>query len=68
MTVTRTELATHIEAAFMSGPATRDRILAYAAGSHARPDVIALLQGLPDKPYASIRDLWYELGHIPIGA
>jgi hypothetical protein len=68
VTVTRIELAVHIEAAFISGPATRDRMLAYAAGSHARPEVIVLLQGLPDKPYASIRDLWYELGQIPIGA
>jgi hypothetical protein len=30
--------------------------------------VIPLLPGLPDKPFAGIRGLWYELGHIPIGA
>jgi len=67
MTVTRTELAVHVEAAFTAGTATRDRLLAYAAGSRARPEIIAVLQALPDKPYPSIRDLWYELGHVPIG-
>ena len=68
MTVTRTELTTHVEAAFSAGPATRDRLLAYATGSHARHEVIAVLHTLPDKPYPTIRDLWYELAHIPIVA
>jgi len=67
VTVTRTELAAHVEAAFSAGPATRDRMLAYAAGSHARPEVIAVLHGLPDKPYPSLSDLWHELGHVPVG-
>ncbi|GAB1688629.1 DUF2795 domain-containing protein [Krasilnikovia sp. M28-CT-15] len=67
MTVTRTELAVHVEAAFTTGPATRDRMLAYAAGSHARPEIIDLINGLPDKSYPSLRDLWYELGHVPVG-
>ena len=66
MTVTRIELANHIEAAFSSGPATRDSMLAYAAGSHARPAVIAALQRLTDKPYPSIRDLWHDLADIPV--
>jgi hypothetical protein len=68
MTVTRTELAAHIKSAFATGPATRDRLLAYAAGSHARPEITAALQALPDKQYPTIRDLWYELGHVPIGS
>lgn len=67
MAVTRIELAAHTEAAFAAGPATPDRLLAYATGSHARPEVIAVLKALPDKTYPSIRDLWYELGHIPVG-
>ncbi|WP_327004330.1 DUF2795 domain-containing protein [Dactylosporangium sp. NBC_01737] len=66
MTVTRTELANHIQAAFASGPATRDNMLAYAASSHARPEVIAALQRLNDKPYPSIRDLWHDLGDLPV--
>jgi Protein of unknown function (DUF2795) len=65
VTVTRIELANHIEAAFASGVATRDRLLAYAASSHARPAVIALIRGLPDRAYPSIRDLWDDLAHVP---
>ena len=68
MSVTRTELASHIEAAFNAGPATRSSLLAYAAGSHARPEVITLIQGLPDKVYPSLRNLWHDLGHLPVGS
>ncbi|BCJ75900.1 hypothetical protein CS0771_54440 [Catellatospora sp. IY07-71] len=67
MTVTRIELANHIEAAFTTGPATRDELLAFAAGSHARPDVIAVIRTLPERPYPAMRDLWTDLAHIPIG-
>jgi hypothetical protein len=66
VSVTRTEMAVHIEAAFANGAATRDRLLAYAAASHARPEVIGVLRDLPDKAYSNIRDLWYELAHIPV--
>lgn len=48
-TVTRTELVNHIAAAFTAGPATRDTMLAYAVSSHARTELIAVVQGLPDK-------------------
>lgn len=65
-TVTRTELANSIEAAFVGGPASRDTLLAYAAGSKARPQAIALLQQLPDKTYTGLRDLWYELRDVPV--
>lgn len=67
MTVTRSELANHVEAAFTAGPATRDRLLAFAASSHARPEVIAVLHSLPDRAYPSLRDLWSDLGHMPVG-
>lgn len=67
MAVTRTELANHIEAAFTSGPATRDSLLAYAASSHARPEVVNLLHELPDRAYPNLRDLWHDLSHVPIG-
>lgn len=68
MAVTRTEMLNHIEAAFASGPATRDSLLAYAASSHARPEVIQMIHALPDKPYPTIRDLWYHLADVPVGA
>jgi uncharacterized protein DUF2795 len=65
--ITRTELANHIEAAFTGGPATRDSLLAYAASSRARPEILNLLQTLPDKTYPNLRDLWHDLSHVPIG-
>jgi hypothetical protein len=68
MTVTRTELASHIEAAFTGGPATRESLLAYATGSHARPEILHLLHELPDRTYPGMRDLWHHLGHVPIGS
>lgn len=67
MTVTRTELAHHVQAAFATGPATRDRLLAHAASSHARPEVLSVLQRLPARAYTSIRDLWYHLADLPVG-
>ena len=66
MTITRAELTAHVTAAFSAGPATRDRLLAYAAGSHARPELIDILHRLSDKAYASLGDLWSELGNIPV--
>lgn len=68
MPVTRIEFANHIQAAFAAGPATRDNLLAYAVGSHARPAVIAVIQTLPDRTYPTIRDLWYHLSDVPVGA
>jgi hypothetical protein len=67
LTVTRTELATHIGAAFLVGPVSRDSLLAYAVGSHARPEVITMIKDLPDKFYPSLRDIWYDLAELPVG-
>ena len=67
MTVTRTELANHIEAAFNHGPTTRDSLLAYAVSSHARPEIIAIIGRLPDKTYPGLRDLWHHLIDVPVG-
>ncbi|MET8310268.1 DUF2795 domain-containing protein [Micromonospora sp. NPDC005173] len=67
LSVTRTELASHIATAFDAGRAGRADLLAAAASSHARPQVIAVLQRLPDQEYGSIRDLWRHLADVPIG-
>jgi hypothetical protein len=45
----------------------RQPLLAYAVGSHARPEILALIQSLPDKVYPSLRNLWHDLGNLPIG-
>jgi hypothetical protein len=65
-TITRTELANHIEAAFATAPATRTDLLAAAVASSARPHAIDLLHQLPDKTYANIRELWYDLPDVPV--
>jgi hypothetical protein len=62
------ELVDHIESAFDPGPATRSELLAAAAASHARPEVIEVLHGLPDWPYRTVRDLWWELADMPVSA
>src|SRR6266536_955134 len=64
--VTPTELADHIHAAFAAGPATRADLLAAAVATSARPRTIELLHRLPDKTYASIRELWYDLPDVPV--
>ncbi len=66
-TVTRIELVDHVESAFAAGPATRSDLLA-AAASHARPEVIEVLQRLSDIQYRTVRDLWKELSDVPVGA
>lgn len=67
--VTRMELVDHVETAFTTGPVTRGDLLAVATASHARPEVIAVLQRLPESaPYRSVRDLWSELADVPVSA
>lgn len=66
--VTRIELVEHIEPAFDTGPASRSDLLAAATASHARPEVLAVLQRLPEAPYRSMRDLWHDLEDVPVGA
>jgi hypothetical protein len=67
-TVTRIELVDHIETAFHTGKATRGDLLAAAAASHARPEVIETLQRLRDTSYRQVRDLWAELEDVPVSA
>lgn len=66
--VTRIELLDHIEAAFSAGAASPADLLDAAVGSAARPEVIELLHRLPDTTFRSARDLWYELGEVPMSA
>jgi hypothetical protein len=68
VTVTRTELAHHVHTAFAGGLTTRDQLLAHATASHARPEILSILHRLPDKTYATVRDLWYHLDDIPVGS
>jgi len=66
--VTRTELADHVEAAFVAGPAARGDLLQAAVSSRARPEVIDVLRRLPEREFRSLRELWQELADLPLGA
>ncbi|HEY3502688.1 MAG TPA: DUF2795 domain-containing protein [Actinocatenispora sp.] len=66
-TVTRTEIADHVETAFTVGAADRDALLATARTAGARAEVLAVLATLPDRHYAELRQLWTDLADVPIG-
>ncbi|MBM0202409.1 MULTISPECIES: DUF2795 domain-containing protein [Micromonospora] len=66
--VTRIELLDHVRTAFDDGPASRNALLAAAAASNARPEVIALLNRLPERDFRQVRDLWEEMADVPVGA
>lgn len=66
--VTRIEIANHIEAAFGPVPASRADLIAAARDSGARDETIQLLQRLPDKQYARLRQLWVDLPDVPVEA
>ncbi|BCJ38413.1 hypothetical protein Athai_59160 [Actinocatenispora thailandica] len=65
-TVTRIEIADHVESAFATGAASRDDLLGAARTAGARPALLAVLGDLPDRPYAELRQLWTDLPEIPI--
>lgn len=64
--ITRLEIVDLIGSAFATGPATREALLATATAGHACPQMIAVLDRLPDKVYSSPRDLWYDLPDVPM--
>lgn len=66
-TVTRVEIVEIVGSAFAAGRgAVRSEVLAAAAASQARPQVIELLSSLPDRRFGMVNDLWEELGHVPV--
>lgn len=68
MTVTRREILDAVEGTFDDGRVDRSALLATAVDRGARPAVIAALEGLPDRGYGDVRDLWVELPDVPVGA
>ncbi|GAA4199579.1 DUF2795 domain-containing protein [Actinocatenispora rupis] len=65
--VTRIEIADHVESAFAAGPASREALRTAARTADARPALLALLDTLPDRQYAELRQLWTDLPDTPIG-
>lgn len=65
--VTRLEIADAVGPVFGQGGATRDEIVE-AGRASARPEIVEVLQGLPDRRYGRLNELWEELQGIPVGA
>lgn len=66
MTVTRVEIADDLTDAFIYPPASKDDLVASAVARHARPEVTAILSGLPERDYRSLMDLWPYLAAVPV--
>lgn len=64
--VTRIEIAEAVGVAFAKGGADRAQILA-AAATGTRPDVVQVLESLPDRRYGRLNQLWEELEDVPVG-
>ncbi|HWG62556.1 MAG TPA: DUF2795 domain-containing protein [Streptosporangiaceae bacterium] len=64
--VSRTEIHSNINEAFIAGSATRADMLEAARASSARPEVVGLLQQLPERRFNSIRQIWAELPDLPV--
>lgn len=64
--VTRIEIAEAVSVAFAKGGADRAQILA-AAGAETRPEVVQVLESLPDRRYGRLNQLWEELEDVPVG-
>lgn len=67
MSVTRLEMVEIVANAFRSSLPTRTELLSAAVEERARPEVISLLEQLPDRRYQDVRDIWTELPDVPVG-
>lgn len=68
MNVTRLEIADHVASAFEHPPATRADLLATAVRTHARIEVVQILELLPEQSYPDLRSLWRHLTDVPVDA
>lgn len=64
--VTRIEIADCIADTFQDGDASRLQLIERAVAMHARPEVLATLETLPDRNYPTMRDLWHYLPDLPV--
>ena len=65
--ITRTLIAAHIAGAFAeSGAASTAAIIARAQETNCGDKVLRTLHSLPDRRYATMRELWIALSHLPV--
>jgi hypothetical protein len=65
--VTRVEILDVLDDAFANGPASRQTLVATARAQGARPEVIALLEQLPERTFVHQRQLWVHMADVPVG-
>jgi hypothetical protein len=66
-TTSRLEIADAIESAFRGAAQQPSELLEAARGSHASAEVLRALSSLPENArYATLRDVWRDLPHVPV--
>ncbi len=65
-TVSRTEIADCIEDVFAGAPVTSSDLIEFAADHGARNPVLEVLGRLHADTYREMRELWGELGDLPV--
>jgi len=64
--VCRTEIADFIEDAFRGTPLSSTDLVEFAADHGARTPVLKVLGRLQGVAYRELRELWGELGDVPV--
>jgi len=65
--ITRSQVAEHVERAFTDlGTTSKSDLVRQAEETQGSSDLIELLQNLPDRNFANLRDLWSVLPSMPI--
>lgn len=64
--VSRIEVAETLRAAFTPSGADRNELLAAALSKRARPEVVAVIEQLPDRHFRAMNELWEHIGHVPV--
>ncbi|MEV6712597.1 DUF2795 domain-containing protein [Lentzea sp. NPDC051208] len=65
--VTRIEIIDATESAFSGASASKQEIITAAVKQESSTDLVSLLERLPDRQFAHVRDLWTYLPEVPIG-
>ena len=64
--VARIQIADLVADAFGPAGADRSEVLAAAVAGGASPELLAALERLPDRSFATMRDLWSYLPDVPV--
>jgi len=64
--VTRVEIIDHLGSAFTGAWVAKTELLAQVERGGARPEVLDVLEDLPDRSFNRPQDLWPELPDVPI--